>query len=52
MKNQIKPVAETTAPRKLEKPVRETQEMDREQLVTYANEGGVIQGTNGPIMPN
>jgi hypothetical protein len=32
--------SETPAPRKLEKPVREEQEMKREDLVTYVNETG------------
>lgn len=36
---------ETTAPRKLEKPVREEQEMKREELVTYSAEGGGFQTT-------
>jgi hypothetical protein len=39
MQNEINTV-ETTEPRKLEKPVREQQEMDREQLVTYTDESG------------
>ena len=54
MKNEIKPTEQSTAPRKLEKPARETQELDREQLVTYANEapGGGGGFTSGPIEPN
>jgi hypothetical protein len=43
MKNETKP----TEPRKLEKPAREAKEMDREELVTYANEGGGV--VNAPV---
>jgi hypothetical protein len=39
MQNESK-LTEKTEPRKLEKPVREQQEMDREQLVTYTDESG------------
>lgn len=31
---------EIKAPRKLEKPTRDTAELDREELVTYADENG------------
>jgi hypothetical protein len=39
MQNEIE-LTEETEPRKLEKPVRDRQEMDREQLVTYTEESG------------
>lgn len=41
--------SETPAPRKLEKPVREEQEMKREDLVTYVNETGGFETTTGGI---
>ena len=45
MQNEIETTSQKTEPRKLEKPARDQQELDREQLVTYTNEsGGGVSG--------